>query len=33
MELKKGDTIELGQTSLMLVPLCGKDFDWEPEKA
>lgn len=29
LELEKGDKIELGQTALMFVPLCGDDFDWE----
>lgn len=28
-DLEKGDKIELGQTTLMFVPLCGEDFDWE----
>ncbi len=28
-DIAHGDTVELGQTSLMLVPLCGPDFDWE----
>ncbi len=28
-DLTKGDTIEIGQSSLMFVPLCGADFDWE----
>ena len=27
--LKGGDKIELGQTTLMFVPLCGGDFSWE----
>jgi hypothetical protein len=26
--LKEGDTIELGETKLLFVPLCGEDFDW-----
>lgn len=26
--LARGDTIELGYTKLMLVPLCGDQFDW-----
>lgn len=28
-DIGHGDMIELGQTSLMFVPLCGEDFDWE----
>ena len=28
-ELKVGDAIELGQTTLRFVPLCGPDFSWE----
>jgi hypothetical protein len=28
-DLKAGDKIELGQSTLMFVPLCGKTFDWE----
>ena len=28
-DLTKGDKIEVGQSTLMFVPLCGKDFDWE----
>ena len=28
-ELKKGDKIELGETMLLFVPLCGEDFSWE----
>ncbi len=28
-ELKRGDMIEIGQTRLMFVPLCGDDFGWE----
>lgn len=27
--LQRGDTITLGQTSLLFVPLCGPDFSWE----
>jgi hypothetical protein len=27
--LKSGDRIELGQTTLMFVPLCGAEFSWE----
>jgi hypothetical protein len=26
--LKKGDIIELGESKIMFVPLCGSDFDW-----
>ena len=29
MDIRHGDKIELGQTSLMFVPLCGEEFDWE----
>lgn len=32
-ELSRGDSIELGQTALMLVPLCGPDFDWAFEES
>lgn len=28
-ELHAGDKIELSQTELMFVPLCGSDFDWD----
>ena len=28
MELKRGDIIEMGQTKLFFVPLCGEDFTW-----
>ena len=28
-ELKKGDRIEIGNTVLYFVPLCGEDFSWE----
>ena len=28
-DLAKGDKIELGQTTLMFIPLCGDEFDWE----
>lgn len=28
-ELKKGDVIDLGNTKLLFVPLCGPDFSWE----
>ncbi len=28
MELKRGDIIEMGQTKLIFVPLCGEDFTW-----
>lgn len=27
--LKAGDRIRMGQAELMLVPLCGPDFDWD----
>lgn len=27
--LKNGDTIEIGDTKLRFVPLCGEDFTWE----
>ncbi len=27
--LSQGDTIELGKTKLLLVPLCGDDFTWD----
>lgn len=29
LELKEGDKIDLGQTSLMFLPLCGPKFSWE----
>ena len=28
VELKKGDLIQIGDTVLMFVPLCGDDFKW-----
>lgn len=28
-ELTRGDLIELGSTTLMFVPLCGDDFNWD----
>jgi len=28
VELKPHDIIELGQTKLMFVPLCGEKFQW-----
>ncbi len=28
-DLKRGDRVELGRTTLMFIPLCGDDFDWE----
>lgn len=28
-DIAYGDVVELGGTSLMFVPLCGPDFDWE----
>lgn len=28
-ELKDGDIIELGKTTLRFVPFCGPDFDWQ----
>lgn len=30
-ELAGGETIELGQTVLKFVPLCGPDFDWQDQ--
>lgn len=27
--MKKGDEIEIGKTTLRLIPLCGEDFSWE----
>lgn len=27
-EIKRGDIIELGQTKLIFIPLCGEDFSW-----
>jgi hypothetical protein len=27
-EIKTGDRIQLGETELMLVALCGESFDW-----
>lgn len=27
-ELKQGDEIAIGETTLLFVPLCGPDFDW-----
>jgi hypothetical protein len=33
MQLKGGERIQLGQTTVLFVPLCGPDFDWfETEK-
>lgn len=29
MELKGGEEILIGQTTLRFVPLCGEDFDWQ----
>ena len=29
--LETGDRIEIGQTVLRFVPLCGKDFDWQEQ--
>jgi hypothetical protein len=29
MPLKSGDMIEVGDTKLMFIPLCGPDFTWE----
>ena len=29
--LNAGDRLELGQTGLWFVPLCGADFDWDPD--
>lgn len=28
MELKSGDVIEMGQTKLKFIPLCGEEFAW-----
>lgn len=28
MELTRGDIIELGETKLMFIPICGEDFKW-----
>ncbi len=28
VELKKGDIIEMGETKLMFIPICGEDFQW-----
>lgn len=28
MELKRGDVIEMGETKLMFIPICGEDFKW-----
>jgi hypothetical protein len=30
-ELKTGDRIEIGETELMLVAVCGENFDWESD--
>ena len=30
-ELKKGDCIELGETTLAFVPFCGEDFQWQKD--
>jgi len=27
-EMKRGDVIEIGETTLLFVPLCGPDFNW-----
>ena len=27
--IKEGDKIDLGQTTLMFVPLCGREFSWD----
>ncbi|MCB0324265.1 MAG: FHA domain-containing protein [Bdellovibrionales bacterium] len=27
----RGDRLEIGKTELMLVPLCGEDFDWSQD--
>ncbi len=32
-ELKPKDRISIGQTTLMFVPLCGDDFDWDMKAA
>ena len=29
--IKNGDRIKLGETTLMLVALCGEDFSWSPK--
>lgn len=31
MELKRYDTMEIGNTKLLFVPLCGEGFDWSEE--
>ena len=32
-DVKSGDKIEVGKTTLLFVPLCGEDFEWpEPEE-
>jgi hypothetical protein len=28
IELKGGETVQIGQTCLRFAPLCGRDFDW-----
>ena len=28
IELKRGDIIEMGETKLMFIPICGEDFKW-----
>lgn len=30
-EINEGDRIEIGQSTLMFIPLCGEKFDWERE--
>ena len=32
-ELKARDRIQMGETTLLFVPLCGPDFDWSAPKA
>jgi hypothetical protein len=31
-DIKAHDRIELGETQLMFVPLCGESFNWDQEK-
>ena len=30
-QIRSGDKIEIGQTTLRFVPLCGPDFDWHDQ--
>ena len=32
-QIRSGDKIEIGQTTLRFVPLCGQDFDWHDQDA